>query len=104
MLRIGDEPRLLRWQSLALFRFEILAFPLDVIGLPDVAQHLFRQLAFAGGLQIEKLAPGMLHAADLGLAPSEADLAAAIVVTHQLVAPVTEEVASKTSRRASARG
>ena len=58
----------------------------------DKAHDRCGQLALASGLQIDEFAPGMRHAADLGHTLSETGLVAAMVVTDQLAAPVTQEV------------
>lgn len=43
-------------------------------------------------VQVDELAPGVGHAADLGYAVGEALLVAAVVVADQLAPPVAEEV------------
>ncbi|MDT4883621.1 hypothetical protein FQZ97_1196780 [compost metagenome] len=63
-------------------------------------QRLFGQLAFVRRVQVEKLAPGVGHTADLGHALLEAGLVAGEVIADQLAVPLAEEVACMLARTA----
>ena len=54
-------------------------------------ERLFSQLTLVGGMQVEKLAAGIGHAADRGHTQFEAGLVAGKVVTDQLAMLVAKE-------------
>jgi hypothetical protein len=84
--QLSDSVVLLRRQSPQhILRVGIGIIPVEFLRL-DQAHDRCGQLALAGGLQIEELATGLRHAADLGHTLSETDLVTAIVVTDQLTA------------------
>jgi len=91
MQSLGNRSGLCRPHDLALFRCQILGFPLHLVQQLDVLQSLLGQHALIGDVQIEELAPGVGHAANLGDAVAEPGLVAGIIVTHQLALPVTQE-------------
>lgn len=99
---LGDEPVVQRSQ--ARFRFALAQYQTgDGIGvarlrferiqLTDAAQRLFGHRVSASGLQVEEFSSAMRQAGQLDDTLLEARFVSAVVIDHQMAAPVLQEVA-----------
>lgn len=66
---------------------EVTDVALDLVELADPLHRRARDRALVGRVQLDELAPGVSHAADLGDAALEQRLVSAVVVAHQMPDP-----------------
>lgn len=97
---IGNRPGFSVPQLLAFVQWQTFGFPFDLVRPADSFTDPGGQLVLAGLAQIVELAPGMGHAADSSNAVAEPGLVAGVVITDQLVLPVTHEGAGVFARPA----